>query len=43
MGLINDRKSPQEVEPYINGRPFTKKPDYDYYARRLAETLSRIT
>ncbi len=41
--VINDRKSPQEVEPYINGRPFTKKPDYEYYARRVAETLSRIT
>ncbi|MEM1974250.1 MAG: hypothetical protein QXN68_05630, partial [Thermoplasmata archaeon] len=38
-----DRKSPQEVEPYINGRPFNKKPDYEYYARRIAETLSRIT
>ncbi|MFP3317615.1 MAG: DNA polymerase domain-containing protein [Thermoplasmata archaeon] len=41
--VVNDRKSPQEVEPYVSGRPFTKKPDYEYYARRLAETLSRIT
>jgi len=41
--VVNDRKSPQEVEPYISGRVFTKKPDYEYYARRLAETLSRIT
>ncbi|MEM4039879.1 MAG: DNA polymerase domain-containing protein, partial [Thermoplasmata archaeon] len=41
--VTNDRKSPQEVEPYINGRPFNKKPDYEYYARRIAETLSRIT
>jgi len=41
--VVNDRKSPQEVEPYISGRPFNKKPDYEYYARRLAETLSRIT
>ncbi|MDP8011601.1 MAG: DNA-directed DNA polymerase [Thermoplasmata archaeon] len=41
--VVNDRKSPQEVEPFISGRPFTKRPDYDYYARRIAETLSRIT
>lgn len=41
--VVNDRKSPQEVEPYVSGRPFTKRPDYEYYARRLAETLSRIT
>ncbi len=41
--VVNDRKSPQEVEPYISGRVFTKKPDFEYYARRLAETLSRIT
>ncbi len=41
--VVNDRKSPQEVEPYVNGRPFNKRPDYEYYARRIAETLSRIT
>jgi DNA polymerase I len=41
--VVNDRRSPQEVEPFVSGRPFTKKPDYEYYARRLAETLSRIT
>ncbi|MGC9122653.1 MAG: DNA-directed DNA polymerase [Thermoplasmata archaeon] len=41
--VTNDRKKPQEVEPYIPGKPFTKRPDYEYYARRMAETLSRIT
>ncbi len=41
--VVNDKKSPQEVEPYISGRPFTKRPDFDYYSRRVAETLSRIT
>ena len=41
--VVNDRKKPQEVEPFIPGKPFTKKPDYEYYARRMAETLSRIT
>ncbi len=42
--IVTDaRKSPQEVEPYISGRDFKKKPDYQYYARRVAMTLARIT
>ncbi len=41
--VVNARGSRQDVEPYIPGRPFTKKPDYRYYARRVAETLARIT
>jgi DNA polymerase I len=41
--VVDSRKSPQEVEPYISGRKFEKAPDYEYYARRVAMTLARIT
>jgi len=41
--VVNARGSKQDVEPYIPGVPFTRKPDYKYYARRVAETLARIT
>ena len=41
--VVSARGSKQEVEPYIPGVPFTRKPDYKYYARRVAETLARIT
>ncbi|MCI4334287.1 MAG: DNA polymerase II [Thermoplasmata archaeon] len=36
-------KSPQEVEPWVVGRPLTKPPDYGYYSERLAQTLARVT
>ena len=35
--------TPQEIEPYVSGVEFTAKPDYRYYAERLAQTTSRIT
>ncbi|AGB05131.1 DNA polymerase elongation subunit (family B) [Aciduliprofundum sp. MAR08-339] len=41
--VVNARGSKQEVEPYIPGKEFNKRPDYKYYARRVAETLARIT
>ncbi len=42
--IVTDaRESPQEVEPWIEGRPFTKRPDYEYYAERVAQTLARVT
>lgn len=41
--VTNSKKTPQEVEPYIPGRPFEAKPDYRYYAERLAHTISRVT
>jgi DNA polymerase I len=41
--VVDGRKSPAEVEPYVSGRAFDRKPDYDYYARRTAMTLSRAT
>ncbi|SMD31500.1 replicative DNA polymerase I [Picrophilus oshimae DSM 9789] len=40
--VTNASKTPQEVEPYIDGEPFNKRPDYDYYSRRLQETLNRV-
>ncbi len=40
--VTNSRKTPQEVEPFIDGSPFTGKPDWDYYARRIEETLNRV-
>ncbi|MEW5936269.1 MAG: DNA polymerase domain-containing protein [Candidatus Thermoplasmatota archaeon] len=41
--VVDGRKTPQEVEPYVSGRPFTYTPDYEYYARRTAMTLARVT
>jgi DNA polymerase I len=42
--IVTDaRKSPQEVEPWIEGRPFEGEPDYGYYAERVAQTLARVT
>ncbi|MGI0068044.1 MAG: family B DNA polymerase, partial [Thermoplasmata archaeon] len=41
--VTNSRKSPQEIEPWIEGRVFTKEADYLYYADRVAQTLARVT
>ena len=42
--IVTDGGSaPQKVEPYVSGFPFTAKPDYRYYAERIAQTASRIT
>jgi DNA polymerase, archaea type len=41
--VTNSRHSPQEIEPWIEGRPFTKEPDWEYYAERVAQTLARVT
>lgn len=41
--VTDSKKSPMEVEPYVSGRPFEKKPDWEYYARRVAQTLAYIT
>jgi len=41
--VTDGRKTPQEVEPFVSGRPFTAEPDWEYYARRLAQTLGYIT
>ena len=42
--IVTDGTStPQKVEPYISGVEFAAKPDYRYYASRLAQMASRIT
>lgn len=41
--VTDSRKSPQEIEPWVEGRPFTKQPDWEYYADRVAQTLARVT
>ena len=41
--VTNGKSSPQQVEPYISGRDFAHTPDWEYYARRLAQTLSYVT
>ena len=41
--VTNSRKSPQEIEPWVEGRRFPKEPDYPYYADRVAQTLGRVT
>ncbi|HYB63538.1 MAG TPA: DNA polymerase domain-containing protein [Thermoplasmata archaeon] len=41
--VTDSRHSPQEVEPWVEGRAFTKEPDWDYYAERVAQTLARVT
>ncbi|HKM13463.1 MAG TPA: DNA polymerase domain-containing protein [Candidatus Methanomethylophilaceae archaeon] len=41
--VTNGSITPQKVEPYISGKEFKHKPDYRYYAERLAHTVSRIT
>jgi DNA polymerase I len=41
--VTDSRAHPQKFEPWIEGRPFSGKPDYRYYATRLAATISRVT
>lgn len=41
--VTDSRKGPQEVEPYVRGRPFTATPDWRYYADRVAMTIARVT
>jgi DNA polymerase I len=41
--VTNGKASPNEVEPWIEGREFTAKPDSNYYATRIAATISRVT
>ena len=40
--VINSRRSPQEVEPFIDGTKFDGVPDWNYYASRVRETLNRV-
>ncbi len=40
--VTDSKKSPQEVEPFIEGVEFPKTPDWAYYARRVEDTLNRV-
>ncbi len=40
--VTDSSKSPQEVEPYIEGSQFNYKPDWEYYSKRVEETLNRV-
>ncbi|MFW5927838.1 MAG: DNA-directed DNA polymerase [Thermoplasmatota archaeon] len=41
--VTNAKKTPQEVEPWVPDHELEKEPDWEYYARRIAKTLSRVT
>ena len=41
--VVDSKKTPQVVEPYVPDRTFVFRPDYEYYAERVAQTLSRVT
>ncbi len=42
--IVTDHKeSPMQVEPYLSGAKFEKRPDWEYYARRVAQTLAYVT
>ncbi len=41
--VTNGKKTPQEVEPYIEGNKFEYTPDWSYYAKRVSDTLKRVT
>jgi DNA polymerase I len=41
--VTDSKKTPQEVEPYVSGRPFEHRPDCRYYAERVAQTAARAT
>lgn len=41
--VTDSKKTPQQAEPYIDGREFDFAPDWVYYAKRVATTIARIT
>jgi len=42
--IVTDaRKTPQEIEPWVEGRTPSRPPDFGYYADRVAQTLGRVT
>jgi DNA polymerase I len=41
--VTNHKTSPMEVEPYVSGHRFEKQPDWEYYSRRVAQTLGSAT
>ncbi len=40
--VTDSNVTPQEVEPYVDGEDFTGEPDWQYYARRVEETVNRV-
>jgi DNA polymerase I len=40
--VTNAKAAPQEVTPYVSGRKFEATPDWEYYARRVAHTISYV-
>ena len=41
--VVDAKKSPMQVEPYVSGRAFGARPDWEYYAKRVAQTLAYVT
>jgi len=41
--VVDAKRTPMGVEPYVSGRPFEGTPDWDYYAKRVAQTLAYVT
>ncbi|MFO7791444.1 MAG: DNA polymerase domain-containing protein [Candidatus Saliniplasma sp.] len=41
--VTNAHKTPQDVEPWLPDSDLDKEPDWNYYARRIAKTLARVT
>lgn len=41
--VTNADKTPQEVEPWLPDYDIEKEADWNYYAERIAKTLSRVT
>ena len=40
--VTDSSRSPQEVEPFIDGQDFPYEPDWAYYAKRVEETVNRV-
>lgn len=40
--VTNSRRTPQQVEPYVDGIPFKHAPDFLYYRDKLCDALLRV-
>ncbi|MHB1493342.1 MAG: DNA-directed DNA polymerase [Thermoplasmataceae archaeon] len=40
--VTDSSRTPQEVEPFIDGQEFLFEPDWAYYAKRIEETVNRV-
>lgn len=41
--VVDSKKTPQKVEPWLPDKNLEEEPDWEYYARRIAKTLARVT